>query len=88
MIPGGRNENPMNSKTIKDKHDAKMRTEEVRKKISKSLSDTLKKHGRSDEYRKKLSEVQKDRQCFKKGDKITYTSLNNTEKIEQLLSED
>ena len=87
MMSGGNEENPMNSSLVKEKHDNKMRSKEVRDKISKTLSETLKQNGRSDEYRKKISDSQKDRQCFKKDNKITYTAGANVDKINQLLAD-
>lgn len=86
-IPGGQDQNPMDFKQIKEKHDSKMRSEEVREKISKTLSETLKQNGRSEAYRKKISDSQKDRQCFKKGNKITYTAGTNIDKINQLIAD-
>ena len=62
-------------------------SEEVREKISKTLSETLKQNGRSEAYRKKISDSQKDRQCFKKGTKITYTAGANIDKINQLTAD-
>lgn len=77
----------MNSSIVKEKHDNKMRSKEVREKISKTLSETLKQNGRSEAYRKKISDSQKDRQCFKKGTKITYTAGANIDKINQLTAD-
>lgn len=87
MMEGGSDRNPMDSTITKEKHDAKMKSEEVRQKISKTLSETLKQKGRSEEYRQKISESQKDRQCFKKDNKITYTAGANITKINQLLAD-
>jgi len=87
MMPGGSEENPMNSSTVKEKHDRKMRSAEVRAKISKTLSERLQKEGRSIEYRQKISKSQKDRQCFVKDGKITYTAGANIDKINQLLAD-
>lgn len=55
MIDGGSN-NVMFLDDIKEKHDAKMRSEEVRNKISKSMREYRKKHPFSEEHRRKLSE--------------------------------
>ena len=87
VLSGGTDENPMNSSIVKEKHDNKMRSKEVREKISKTLSETLKQNGRSEAYRKKISDSQKDRQCFKKGTKITYTAGANIDKINQLTAD-
>lgn len=87
MMQGGNDENPMSSDIVKAKHDSKMRSEEVRNKISKTLSETIKQNGRSAEYCEKISAAQKDRQCFKKGDKITYAAGADVEKINKLLAD-
>jgi len=87
MIPGSTTKaNPMSSSAVKDKHDAIMRSEVVRKKISESLKKYRQANGVSEEHRKKLSEAQQNRKCFIKDGKITYTSLNNTQKVNELLA--
>lgn len=87
MLNGGSTANPMDSALIKAKHDKIMQTAEVRARISKTLSETLQRNGRSEEYRKKISESQRDRQCFVKNGKRTYTAGANHEKINQLLAD-
>ena len=87
MLSGSSTANPMDSALVKAKHDKIMQTVEVRKRISKTLSETLRKNGRSEEYRKKISESQRDRQCFIKNGKRTYTAGANHEKINQLLAD-
>ena len=56
MMDGGNDENPMSSKIVKDKHDCKMRSEEVRTKISKSLSELRNSVGFSEEHKQKIKE--------------------------------
>jgi group I intron endonuclease len=87
MLEGSTKANPMDSTVVKAKHDLIMQSDEVKAKISKTLSNTLKKNGRSEAYRRKISEAQRDRKCFVKDGKRTYTAGANTEKINQLLEE-
>lgn len=87
MMPGGNDENPMNSAVVKEKHATKLRDPEVRAKISATLSKLRKEIGFSEEHRKKISEAQKDRKCFMKNGKRTYTSGLNTELIAKLLAD-
>ena len=59
MVPGGES-NAMDSAFVKEKHDATMRSEEVRKKISASLKATIQRNGgMSEEHRRHLSENKK-----------------------------
>ena len=60
MTPGG-DSNPMNSKVVSDKHDAKMRSKEVRTKISNTMKEKAA-NGLlfSDEHKKHLTESLKD----------------------------
>ena len=52
--------NAMHSEVIKERHDKKMRSPEVRKKISESLKATIQKNGgMSEEHRRRLSENKK-----------------------------
>lgn len=87
MMDGGNDENPMTSIIVKEKHDAKMRSQEVRDKISKAMKELRNTIGFSEEHRKKISEAQKDRQCFLKDGRRTYTAGANTAKINQLLAD-
>ena len=56
MTKGGTDENPMNSEIVKQKHAEKLRSEEVRKKISKTLSDLRLNEGFSAELVHRLIE--------------------------------
>ena len=85
MKHGGQDENPMNSSIVKEKHDIKMRSEEVRTKISKAMSEYRNEHGFSEAHRQKLSEAAKNQVYFYKEDKVTHTHKNNQAKIDQLL---
>lgn len=87
MMPGSTKENPMSSELVKSKHDNIMRSDAVRKKISDSLKRYRQENGVSEEHRKKLSEAQQNRKCFIKDGKITYTSLNNEQKVNELLAD-
>jgi group I intron endonuclease len=87
MKQGGQDENPMNSSIVKEKHDIKMRSEEVRTKISKAMSEYRSINGFSDIHRQKLSEAAKNQIYFYKADKITHTNKNNQARIEQLLQD-
>lgn len=87
ILEGGNDANPMYSKEAKQKHDDKMRSKEVRNKISIAMQKFRAEHGFSDEHRKKISEAQQDRKCFFKDGKRTYTAGKNIAKINQLLSE-
>jgi group I intron endonuclease len=87
MMPGGTDKNPMDSDIVKAKHDAIMRSDEVRNKISVSLKNYKQKYGISDTHRKRLSEAQHNRRCFIKDGKITYASLDDEQKVEKLLAE-
>ena len=70
MKQGGQDENPMNSEIVRKKHDDKMRSEEVRAKISKSMSEYRNTHGFSDQHRQKLSEAAKNQIYFYKENKV------------------
>ena len=56
MMPGGSEENPMNSDIVKEKHDTKMRSTEVRKKISETMSKLRTEQGFSKEHKQKIKE--------------------------------
>jgi group I intron endonuclease len=56
MMPGGNDKNPMDSAIVKAKHDFIMRTEEVRNKISKTLSKKRLEEGFSEEHKQKIKE--------------------------------
>ena len=86
MLPGGSKANPMNTKAVKDKHDEIMRSDEVRNKISATLKEYKQQHGISEAHRRHLSEAQRNRKCFIKDGKITYASLDNTKRVEELLA--
>ena len=87
MKQGGQDENPMNSDIVKEKHDQKMRSEEVRSKISKSMSNYRQTHGFSDSHLQKLSNAAKGHLYFGKEDKMTHVSKDDAVKIAQLLAE-
>lgn len=57
MIPGGRS-NPMDTLEVRQKHDAVMRSQDVRSRIGNTIREQCK-GGRSAEYRKKMSEGKK-----------------------------
>lgn len=61
MMAGGSEENPMNSNIVKEKHDEKMRSEEVRNKISKTLSELRTTAGFSAEHKQKIKESRSKR---------------------------
>lgn len=87
MMEGGNDENPMNSAIVKEKHDNKMRSKEVREKISKTMHELRTTIGFSEAHKRKISEAQKDRKCFIKNGKRTYTAGANTDKINQLIAD-
>lgn len=64
---GGDN-NVMFSDVVKSKHDAVMRSDEVRSKISQSMKNYRKTHPFSDEHRRKLSEKAMGNHNFGNGD--------------------
>lgn len=53
LAPGGES-NTMDSPTVKAKHDAKMRSPEVRSKISETVKQRIAEEGRTEEYTKNL----------------------------------
>lgn len=61
MIEGGNDINPMSSKIVKEKHDAKMRSEEVRSKISKTMHELRTTVGFSEDHKQKIKESRKKR---------------------------
>ncbi len=70
MTPGGNN-NPMRSVVVSEKHIAKMRSPEVRKKISESMKASYQRRGGvNEEHRKHLSESRKMLYASDKGDAI------------------
>lgn len=75
MKPGG-SYNPMNVEAIKLSHDMKMRSPEVRQKISNTIKKHFANNLVSDETRKKLSEARKQR-CFIKKDDIVKQVLKS-----------
>ena len=75
MKPGG-SYNPMNVEAIKLSHDMKMRSPEVRQKISNTMKKHFANNPVSDETRKKLSEARKQR-CFIKKDNIVKQVLKS-----------
>lgn len=87
MKHGGQDENPMNSAVVKEKHDEKMRSEEVRSKISKSMTEYRNTHGFSADHKQKLSDAAKNQVYFYKDDKVTHTHVDNQDRINQLLQE-
>lgn len=62
-IPGGSEQNPMDFEPIKEKHDTKMRSEEVRNKISKTMSDLRTSIGFSEEHKQKIKESREKRKA-------------------------
>ena len=56
MMAGGSGINPMSSTIVKEKHDTKMRSLEVRTKISSTLSNLRTTIGFSDEHKQKIKE--------------------------------
>lgn len=86
MMQGGQDENPMSSKVVREKHNTKMRSKEVRDKISKSMSIYRNTNGFSEQHREKLAEAARNQVYFGKGDKVTHVNKNNTEKIKELLA--
>jgi group I intron endonuclease len=87
MKQGGQDENPMNSSIVREKHDIKMRSEEVRTKISKSMTEYRNKHGFSASHRQKLSEAAKNQLYYLKDDRVTHVNKHDTEKIAQLVAD-
>lgn len=70
MTPGG-DSNPMFSEEVSKKHDAKMRSPEVRKKISDSMKQSyVDRGGPSEEHRRHLSESRKQLYASEKGEEI------------------
>ena len=70
MAPGGVY-NPMSSKVVAEKHHQKMRTPEVRNKISESMKASYaKRGGTTQEHRKNLSQSRKELYASEKGDEI------------------
>lgn len=63
MMPGGNDKNPMNSEIVKAKHDYVMKTEEVRNKISKTLSERRLTEGFSEEHKRKIKESRAKRKA-------------------------
>lgn len=63
MIDGGNDENPMNSDIVKEKHDIKMRSREVRTKISETMSKLRTEQGFSEEHKQKIKETRKKRKA-------------------------
>lgn len=61
MMEGGNDENPMSSEIVKEKHDAKMRSDEVRAKISETMSKLRTEQGFSEEHKQKIKEARKKR---------------------------
>lgn len=87
MTKGGSEENPMNSEIVRKKHAKKLRSNEVRQKISKTLHELRTTQGFSAEHLKKLSEAAKNQIYFYKNNLVTHVNKNNVEKINLLLSE-
>lgn len=70
MAPGG-SINTMYSPVVKEKHDAKMRTDAVRSKISESMKQSYRdRGGPSEEHRKHLSESRKALYASEKGQEV------------------
>lgn len=80
MAPGG-SINIMYSKVVADKHDKKMRTPEVRKKISESMKQSyINRGGASAEHKKHLSENKKAFYASERG-KETRKKFSETFKL-------
>ena len=60
-IPGGSEQNPMDFAPTKEKHDAKMRSAEVRQKISETMSRLRTEQGFSEEHKQKIKEARAKR---------------------------
>lgn len=69
MKPGG-SYNPMHVESIKEAHDSKMRSPEVRAKISETMKQHFADNPVSAETRKKLADYRRQRCFIKKGDFI------------------
>ena len=85
MTPGGTESNPMDSEIVKQKHLSRIRSQEVREKISKTLHDLRTTVGFSEEHRKKISEAMKGNHNFGTGDTRSlgvYCILISGEKFE------
>jgi len=67
MVDGGEN-NIMDIESVKTKHDKVMQSDEVRKKISKSMKAYRSTHAFTKEHRRKLSEKAKGNHNFGSGD--------------------
>lgn len=72
MMQGGNNENPMNSDIVKAKHDAKMRSVEVRTKISETMSKLRTTQGFSDEHKQKIRESREKRKAERKAKGLKF----------------
>lgn len=66
------NNNPMYDPTIKSYHDTKMRTEEVRTKISDSMRKYREENSFSAEHRRRLSENAKNQKFIHKGTSLKH----------------
>lgn len=70
MAPGG-GYNPMSSDVVAEKHHSKMRTPEVRQKISESMKASYaERGGPTEDHRKHLSQSRKDLYASERGDEI------------------
>ncbi|WP_300924684.1 NUMOD3 domain-containing DNA-binding protein [uncultured Clostridium sp.] len=69
----------MNYNNIKDYHDSKMRSKEIREKISRTMKTLRQEKGFSQETRNKISQKLKGNQHFK-GKKRTKTAIQKTSK--------
>ena len=78
MTKGGP-DNPMNHKNLVDKHNAKMRTLEVRNKISNTLKQRIAQRGISQQTRDKISKKLKGNKNFA-GHKRTPEAIEKTSK--------
>lgn len=84
MTNGG-DDNPMNIKSVKDSHDAKMRSKEVRNKISMAMKGYREKKPFSKEHRDKISEAMIGNRNFGSGDTRSigcYCILNTGERFD------
>lgn len=77
MVPGGR-VNPMDYGPLKEAHDAVMRSEDVRNRISASMKESYRKRGGpTPEHRAKLSASRKALYASPKGDEVRAKFRNS-----------
>lgn len=67
MMDGGNDENPMNSAVVKQKHDDKMRSKEVRNKISTTMHELRTTIGFSEEHKQRIKASREKRKQERKA---------------------